>query len=267
MPATKSLLKFYVYVYRDARPGKRGVPIYVGKGAGDRAYEQLRARRNGNGMLRIIIRKHRDLSLEPRVKIVARFATEIEALTYEISLIAKYGRRNIGTGTLCNLTDGGEGVSGRIVSAKMRRAIAKAASKAMTAAKRKAIKTGQKEYWTEENRRAWAIRMSKQMLEEKPRLRAKRRAWAKILGRRSNSDPTIRNRRIRNLKRYLSDPKVRIKIAAQLRKQQSDPTWWPRNRAGQRRWWRRYWSDPRLQKARSIQMKRAWAKRRAANGH
>ena len=38
--------------------------------------------------------------------------TEHDALLLESSEIQKYGRRNIGTGELCNLTDGGGGMSG-----------------------------------------------------------------------------------------------------------------------------------------------------------
>ena len=39
------------------------------------------------------------------------------AFELEIKLIAKYGRRDLKTGTLCNLTDGGEGAAGSLIGA------------------------------------------------------------------------------------------------------------------------------------------------------
>lgn len=52
--------------------------------------------------------------------------SEKEALEYEVSLIAKYGRRNNNTGILTNLTDGGEGVVGAVYSAEAREKMSKA---------------------------------------------------------------------------------------------------------------------------------------------
>ena len=51
---------------------------------------------------------------------VARDLSEAAAHTLEIETIAKYGRIDNGTGCLRNLTDGGEGLSGRIVARKER---------------------------------------------------------------------------------------------------------------------------------------------------
>jgi hypothetical protein len=51
--------------------------------------------------------------------------TEQEAKELEIVMIAKYGRINLGTGCLANLTNGGEGTSGYIYSEEQRREISK----------------------------------------------------------------------------------------------------------------------------------------------
>jgi ISXO2-like transposase domain len=86
--------RFYVYLIRDPRPGKRKVPIYVGKGNRDRAFRHVRRNATAkNPMLAAIIVKCRALECEPPVKIVARFETEAEAFRAEKVLILKYGRK------------------------------------------------------------------------------------------------------------------------------------------------------------------------------
>ena len=47
--------------------------------------------------------------------------TEADALQAEMLLIAKYGRKDNGTGILRNLTDGGEGTSGHVPSEETRK--------------------------------------------------------------------------------------------------------------------------------------------------
>lgn len=97
---------FYVYVWYRAG----GVPCYVGKGHGNRARQH--AIGSHNVWLMRIFRSERS---EMRHEIVARGLTESEAFTLERQLIAKFGRRIHG-GTLVNMTDGGEGVSGLVHS-------------------------------------------------------------------------------------------------------------------------------------------------------
>jgi hypothetical protein len=85
------------YVYQYLR--EDGTPYYIGKGKDGRAYS-----------------KNRRATIPPieRIELVKENMTEDDALAYEIELIAKYGRKDIGTGILRNLTDGGEGTSGRV---------------------------------------------------------------------------------------------------------------------------------------------------------
>jgi hypothetical protein len=105
--------KFYVYVYLDPRPGKGLQPIYVGKGTVDldRASDHWE-RRCVNPFFQRVLDKIRAAGLVPQITIAAYMGDEEEAFAMERELIAKYGRRDLKTGSLCNLTDGGQGTAG-----------------------------------------------------------------------------------------------------------------------------------------------------------
>lgn len=109
---------FYVYVL--FRPWD-GSPFYVGKGRGNRWMEHAAGRKNTrNRRLLRIFNKAKKLDLDvPRVK-VRDGLTEPEAFAIESALIAAIGRRDRVGGPLANLTDGGEGASGNILSAESR---------------------------------------------------------------------------------------------------------------------------------------------------
>ena len=116
--------QFYVYIIRDPRPGKSKAPIYVGKGQGKRAFRHLFPCIYAGKTLGRIIAKWKAMRLEPIVQFAKQFGDdENAAFAYETKLIAKYGRRDLGTGTLCNLTEGGEGTSGWVPSKKFRKAL------------------------------------------------------------------------------------------------------------------------------------------------
>lgn len=91
---------FYTYLWRDAS----GVPFYVGKGIGKRAWTTNAKHRSTS-----FVEEHAKGGCS--VEIVDEFILESEAHALEMELIERYGRRDIGTGVLVNRTDGGEGVS------------------------------------------------------------------------------------------------------------------------------------------------------------
>ena len=91
-------MRFYTYVLR--RPD--GTPFYVGKGCGERY------RWCGNAHAQRVAQEIIDSGQRIGVDRIPA-ATEEAAFAEEKRLIALYGRIYLGTGTLCNFTDGGEG--------------------------------------------------------------------------------------------------------------------------------------------------------------
>lgn len=102
-------MKFYVYHYCDP---ESGIPFYVGKGEGRRAYSHLTAcKRLKNCCFNTFfykkLRKMFSMGIKPDIKIIHDYLEEKEALKLEASEIKHIGRRNHGEGTLCNLSLGG----------------------------------------------------------------------------------------------------------------------------------------------------------------
>jgi len=80
---------YYTYLWLR----EEGIPYYVGKGSGNRAYNP---------------RGHRCKVPPPDRIIIQEFESETDALFAEMFLIAAYGRISDCTGFLSNLTEGGE---------------------------------------------------------------------------------------------------------------------------------------------------------------
>ena len=108
---------YYTYLYKDTD----GTPIYVGKGFAKRAWSHFKAKSHLGNVLRK--RKQNGCTIEP---IITYHTNENIALAMEIFWIAVYGRADLGRGTLFNLTDGGEGSAGAIVSAATKAKTSKA---------------------------------------------------------------------------------------------------------------------------------------------
>lgn len=92
----------YVYAYLR----EDGTPYYIGKGSRLRAWKHYTGER---------IKQPTD---DNRIVILEAGLTDIDALTMECALIQKYGRKDLGTGVLRNITAGGEGTVGAIRSAE-----------------------------------------------------------------------------------------------------------------------------------------------------
>lgn len=103
---------FYVYAYiriKDSKTAKAGTPYYIGKGKQSRA-----------------IAKHSFTVPEhSRIIILEENLTEIGALAIERRLIRFWGRKDLGTGILMNMTNGGDGAEGQMCSDSKRAALSK----------------------------------------------------------------------------------------------------------------------------------------------
>ena len=113
----------YVYTFIDPRDG---AVFYVGKGVGRRVYWHQPAAFRGdhrNPKLQNKIRKIRSLGFDIPFEKIFEHEEEWPCHVLEVMAIAFYGR-----GNLCNLTDGGEGISGYGHSAQAKLKIRSAAT-------------------------------------------------------------------------------------------------------------------------------------------
>ena len=101
-------MHYYTYAY--LREDK--TPYYIGKGTGKRIYSTNKR-----------IKPPKDKS---KVIYLKQNLTEEEAFKHEIYMIALFGRKDLGTGILVNMTNGGEGTSGWVPSEETKMNISEA---------------------------------------------------------------------------------------------------------------------------------------------
>jgi len=131
--------RFYVYVYLDPRkPGKYKYgeyefdyePFYVGKGEGYRINVHLYESKLENDENKLKTNKikkiQREIESDPIKFLYKKNMIEQNALELETIMIVTIGRINLNAGPLTNLTNGGEGKSGHIVSDETKQKISNA---------------------------------------------------------------------------------------------------------------------------------------------
>ena len=167
--------EFYVYAYlrnKDSSTGKAGTPYYIGKGTGNRAY----------------VKHYAPLPKDKsNITFIKQHLTEQQAHDLEIELIAKYGRKDLGTGILHNRTNGGEGISNPSVATREKLAYAKRNESAETRLKRSiAAKNRVRRPCSEETKRkiSQANQGRKRTAEAKKKQSAakKGKSWEEIFG-------------------------------------------------------------------------------------
>jgi hypothetical protein len=100
------LKQFVSYLY-----SINGVPEYAGKGQASRPLSHVlsKSKNEWSNHLRSSIKNERQITIN-----IWPQPSEEAAFAHEKEMIACYGRRDLNTGTLYNLTDGGEGSSGLV---------------------------------------------------------------------------------------------------------------------------------------------------------
>ena len=171
VPETRraSPTQYYTYIYLR----EDGTPRYVGKGSDGRVYANHKGHRPPKNLELIITQD---------------FESEEDAFFAEKFLISYYGRIDLGTGCLRNLTDGGEGASGAVHTIEAKEKIREAGRRPCKSSTKEKIGNAHRGRKFSEQRResmrGWTQRLSpvsKQELLEHMSVAAKARPIPKAL--------------------------------------------------------------------------------------
>ena len=166
----------YAYLRRD------GSPYYVGRGKGNRAYV---VHRSG---------KKRKFAPPPRDRILflKQNLSFEESVQHEVYMISVLGRKDLGTGILRNLTDGGEGSSNRLWSSEEKERLRQVnLGKKLSQAHREKIRQAhQGRPWSEARRNAH--KQTEESCQKRSDAQRKRREMEKELA--TNVLPSVRGR-------------------------------------------------------------------------
>lgn len=206
-----------------------GTPYYAGKGAGNRAFKTANHYIGKPGDSAQII--------------VQEFLTEAEAFEAEKFLISFYGRKDLGTGCLRNLTNGGEGVSGLRHSSETKLKLSRASKGRKAAYKRKSPHRGvprspeARQKMSQRIRTFWANASAEQTLG------IRQAASLTCIAR--NNDPEFKKKSSEEMKARFNDPDFIAKRDLYLR----DPEFQKRRIAAVVAGVKRYWENKRAQAA------------------
>lgn len=253
---------FYVYVlsYPD------GKPFYVGKGKGSRVYHY------GGGFSKRVASK---ITRSGGVVGITMFpcVSEAQAFKREKFLIKFYGRRDIKTGVLCNLSDGGEGPSGVVfgeltlkkISIKSKlmwkdpiyRDVFSTLQKRLwgTSSYREQQKISRAKFWTVEQKKLWSVKMRRVANTPSFRKKSSINSKARWETDRDKMVQAVRNGHKKTSEKFKAlwkDPKYRSKMK--------------NSRAGFSAAMKKLWANPKYKSAMRRKAKLGWIKRRTNAG-
>lgn len=220
------------YVYALARPVKRDWRIfYVGKGSKRRVFDHENEARKGHKCHKCnIIRKVLREGDEIQRYILLTTGDEQEAFDYEREMIALHGREN-----LCNLTDGGDGISGYKASdASKKKSSAYRKQLYTNAEARKKAGNGSRRVWQDPQRReelSAKIAERARTIENRARQgRVTKARWLNpacraksVAAIRAAQTPEVSAKRSQKAKERYADPSAREKTAQALKVAKSTP--------------------------------------------
>ena len=141
-------MHYYTYAY--LREDK--TPYYIGKGTGKRIYSTNKRIKPPKDKSRIIYLKQN--------------LTEAEAFKHEVYMIDVFGRKDLGTGILVNMTNGGEGASGWVPSEENKKNISDAKKNPSEETRKKMSDVQKGKILTEETRRKISVANKDKILSE-----------------------------------------------------------------------------------------------------